>query len=197
MAHKRATSGALADARKITVLATPIRTELVTTVQALGGVATVAELAEQLGRPADGLYYHLRALVRGGLLEQRNESGVLRYCLVVPPGQRLSLRYKPGATANAKAVNRVAASMARLAQRDFARALEDPASVAEGAQRELWAARVRGWVRPAELAEINRMLERMSQLLLRSRPHHGGKLIALHWILAPLDAKPARRSASC
>jgi DNA-binding transcriptional ArsR family regulator len=195
MTQKPLANGTIEDAKKIALLATPIRTEIVTTVQALGGAATVAELAEQLGRPADGLYYHLRVLVRGGLLEEQLESGGRSYRLTVPLGQRLMLRYKPGTTANAKAVGRVAASMSRLAQRDFTRALADPGTVVEGQSRELWVARGRGWVDSAELIEINRLLERLAMLLLRTRPKSGRKLISLQWILAPLDARPARRVA--
>src|SRR5450759_4485313 len=114
MAPKKSASGIVEDAKKIAVLATPIRIELVTTIQALGGAATVAELAVQLGRPADGLYYHLRALVRSGLAEECAEAGGRRYHLTTPRGQRMSLRYKPGATPNAKAVAHVAFCAARL-----------------------------------------------------------------------------------
>ncbi|MBB6186446.1 helix-turn-helix domain-containing protein [Rhodanobacter sp. MP7CTX1] len=190
---KKPANGIIEDAKKIAVLATPIRLELVTTIQALGGAATAAELAVQLGRPADGLYYHLRALVRGGLVEERAEASARRYHLTVPKGEHLSLRYKPGATANARAVARVASSMSRLAQRDFVRSVSQGGTVTEGPSRELWVARLRGWVDPAELAEVNQLLQRLAELLLHTRPTDTGKLIALHWILAPIDAKPARR----
>jgi DNA-binding transcriptional ArsR family regulator len=194
MARKAPTSGIVEDPKKIAVFATPIRVELVTAMQALGGSATVAELAVQLGRPADGLYYHLRALVRGGLLEECAGTNGRSYRLTIPAGQSMRLRYKPGATANAKAVAKVATSMSRLAQRDFLRALAEPDTIAEGPTRELWAARLRGWVDAGELAEINRLLRQLAELLLATRPRRDGKLVALHWILAPLDAKPVRRS---
>src|SRR5450432_1791962 len=148
MAYKAPADGILEDAKKIAVLAAPARIEIVSMLEALGGTATVAELAAQLGRPADGLYYHLRALLRGGLLEEREGATGRSYHLTIPDGESLRLRYKPGATANAKSVAKVAASMSRLAQRDFLRALAEPDTVAEGPARELWAARLRGWVDP-------------------------------------------------
>jgi DNA-binding transcriptional ArsR family regulator len=194
MARKAPTNGIVEDPKKIAVFATPIRVELVTAMQALGGSATVAELAMQLGRPADGLYYHLRALVRGGLLEECAGTNGRSYRLTIPAGQSMRLRYKPGPTANAKAVAKVATSMSRLAQRDFLRALSEPGTVAEGASRELWVARLRGWVDANELAEVNRILRRLAELLLATRPTGGGKLVALHWILAPLGARPVRRT---
>lgn len=191
-----ATSHLVEDPRKIALFATPVRVELVTAIQALGGTATVAELAVQLGRPADGLYYHLRALVRGGLLVEREGANGRSYQLAIPEGQSLRLRYKPGATANARSVAKVAASMSRLAQRDFQRALARPETVVEGPARELWAGRLRGWVDAGQLVEVNRLLHQLADLLLSTRPAGGGKLVALHWLLAPLDAQPARRAGS-
>ncbi|MDR3387836.1 MAG: winged helix-turn-helix domain-containing protein [Rudaea sp.] len=198
MAHKAVTGTAsdrVEDAKKIAVLAAPVRIEIVSTLEAMGGTATVAALAGQLGRPADGLYYHLRALLRAGLIEEQPGSGHGR-CYRVPSARGLRLRYKPGATANAKAVGRVAASISRLAQRDFARALSHAGTVVEGPQRELWAVRLRGWVDATELAEINQLLLKLVELFLRSRPKPASKLVALQWILAPIDAKPARRAVA-
>lgn len=194
MAQKKGASAIIEDPKKIAVLATPIRVEIVTAIQALGGGATVAELAGQLGLPADGLYYHLRALVRGGMLEERSGTGGRSYHLTIPDGHFLRLRYKPGNTANAKEVAKVAKSMSRLAQRDFLRALTHPDTVVEGPARELWVARLRGWVDADELAEINVLLGRLAGMLLETRPAGGGKLVSLQWILAPLEAKPVRRS---
>ncbi|MGA2779183.1 MAG: helix-turn-helix domain-containing protein, partial [Steroidobacteraceae bacterium] len=102
--RQRAGQGVIDDARRIRVLGSPVRTELATTLQALGGAATVAELAQRLGRSADGLYYHLRAMLVAGLLREQSGAGGRRFSLATPGGQRVRLRYKPGATANARAV---------------------------------------------------------------------------------------------
>lgn len=192
MARTRA--ALIEDADEIALLASPTRIEIVDTLEALGGEASVAELAAQLGRPADGLYYHLRQLAEGGLLVEEETPEGRRYRTRVAKGERLRLRYRPGRTANAQAVGNVAASVLRVAGRDFSRALADADSVAEGPLRELWAARNKGWVGDAELAEINRLLFRLNDLLHRPRSTRRGKLVALTWVLAPVDAKPARRT---
>ncbi|HET9620627.1 MAG TPA: helix-turn-helix domain-containing protein, partial [Kofleriaceae bacterium] len=54
--------GKIVEPRAIAALASPVRQEILDTVEALGGTATIAELAAQLGRPADGLYYHVTVL---------------------------------------------------------------------------------------------------------------------------------------
>ncbi len=190
---RRKNGGAIEDADEIGLLASPTRIEIVDTLETLDAPASVIELAAQLGRPADGLYYHLRQLAAGGLVEQLDTPDGRRYRR--RSSDPLRLRYRPGATANADAVGRVAASVLRVAGRDFARALSDPDSVVEGPQRELWAARGKGWVGTAELTEINRLLARLTDLLQRPRPKRGGKLVALSWVLAPLDAKAPRRAS--
>lgn len=197
MAQIKHRSALVEDAGQIAALAAPIRIEILSTIEAMDGAVTVAELAERLGRPADGLYYHLRALVRGGLLHEIAAAGIRRFRSTVSPGERTRLRYTPGATANARAVGRVAAGMSRLSQRDFERALNSKESVAEGLSRELWVARIRGWVDEADLKRINHHLGQIVDLLhRRKQPDAARKLVALHWILAPIDARSMRRQAS-
>jgi hypothetical protein len=156
----------------------------------------VAELAVAMGRPADGLYYHLRQLAGGGLIDEVPLPAGRAYRTRTRPGRRLSLRYTPGKNANARAVRRVAASIARVSERDFARALGQPETVADGPARELWAARAKGWVGEAELHEINRLLGQVYDVLHRARTAERDRLVAVSWVLAPVDAKPARRESA-
>src|SRR5688500_18528922 len=85
------------DAREIGLLASPTRIEIVDTLESLGSAVSVAELAAALGRPADGLYYHLRQLAAGGLIEQEAAPEGRRYRTRSRSGDRLRLRYRPGA----------------------------------------------------------------------------------------------------
>jgi DNA-binding transcriptional ArsR family regulator len=192
MAQKKRNT-AVENAGEIEILASPTRIELIDTLEALGGDASVAELAVHLGRPADGLYYHLRQLAAAGLVIEKSTAEGRRY-RPRSRGEGLRLRYRPGATANAKAVAHVAASVLRIAGRDFSRALADPDTKAEGPLRELWAARGKGWVGDKELGEINRLLTRLTTLLRQPRSATRDRLIVLSWVLAPVDAKPARRT---
>lgn len=179
--------------RQIGALASPVRQEIVDTLEALGGEAPVAALAAQLGRPSDGLYYHLRVLVRAGVLEELADEGDGRRYRTAARGQRLRLRYLPGATSNARAVERVAAGMLRIARRDFAAAIERKDTVAEGPTRSLWASRAKGWVGPAELEELNVLLEKLFALLQRSPSPTRQQLLSLTWVVAPVEARPPRR----
>ena len=55
---------------QIRCLMSQVRQEIVDVVEALG-TCSIGEIAEQLGRSADGLYYHVKALVKVDLLEER------------------------------------------------------------------------------------------------------------------------------
>lgn len=188
----RIRAGALEDPAHIELLASPARIEIVDTLEALGDAVSVAELAAALGRPADGLYYHLRPLCAAGIVDEVEAADGNRYR--TSARARVSLRYRPGATANADAVRRVAASILRVAGRDFDRAIADRRSVVEGPRRELWAARGKGWVGASELAEINRLLARLDALLRRPRSPRRDRLIALAWVMTPAEERPARRT---
>lgn len=178
----------------IAVLASAVRQEIVDTLAMLGGEASVAALAEHLGRPADGLYYHLRVLAKSGLIVEsdKGEGGERRYRFKADQPPRLE--YRPRNRGNAQAVKRVAHGLMQIAKRDFDAALADPSTVVEeGPGRQLWAARNKGWVGEGDLAEINRMLQRLNQLLLRPRKPGRDTLVSLAFVLAPLAAKPKRR----
>lgn len=187
--------GAIERAAEIELLASPTRIEIVDTLEAMGSAVSVAELAKQMGRAADGLYYHLRQLAAGGLIEEETAAEGRRYRTRTRPGDRLRLAYRPGRTANAKAVERVAASVLRVAERDFRRAIADPQSTVEGRRRDLWAARGKGWVGPAQIEEINHLLTRLMDLLQQPDVPADARLVSLSWVLAPLEARPPRRES--
>src|SRR5690606_5699563 len=130
---------------------------------ALGGEASVATLAQELGRPADGLYYHVRALVRGGLLRAvgDGEGGERVYRLAGDGDTPLRLAYRVGPRGNQAELAVFARSLLQIAGRDFEAALHSEGVAVEGPCRELWASRNKGWLSPADLAEANALLERL------------------------------------
>ena len=172
-----------------------IRQEIVDSLQALGREASVSEIAELVGAPADGLYYHLNALARAGLVRRRTAPRKgqaktrgkgrpeARYRLV---GARhgLRLRYPRGGGPEAEATRRLVATMLRTANRDFARALARDDVAFDGAQRELWASREKGWLTRSDLARANALLVELCELWRAGRPGPGAKLYSLSFLLA-------------
>ena len=184
--------GSIRGASAIAALASPVRQEIVDTVEALGGVATIAELAARLGRPADGLYYHVRRLAAAGLLVREDGTTAERF-RTPAPGRGLALDYRPDDPRNAAAIRRVIGGMLRIARRDFDAGLAIPGVVAHGPRRALWAGRGKGWVTPEELGELNALAARATAILRHPRAPGRDRLVSFCFVLAPIAPRAARR----
>ncbi|MBV9339707.1 MAG: helix-turn-helix transcriptional regulator [Acidobacteria bacterium] len=183
------------EAKQFSVLAAAPRQELLDVLACMGTVS-VAEIGAALGRPADALYFHLRALKRAGLVQQvgyRTRSG-RREALFRTVAPELRLRYQPRKAANRRAVTAIVSSMLRLGIRDFRRAFERADAVVSGNQRELWALRKTGRLSPAQIKDVNRLIERLTRNL--SRPNGRGRLYGITVLLTPLDHRSRRKGNS-
>lgn len=185
----------LKDPKALRALASPVSQELIDTLEAAGQPLTVAELATQLGKHADGLYYHLRRLLKAGLVvELADAAAASRFRTAAPTGARLQLLY-PRSAAGCEPVSRVVKSLLRTAQRDFERSLRSGSAVVTGVKRDLWAGRVKGWVSSRDLVEINHLIERLRELLHQPRSRERHRLIAAAWVLAPVAGQSGRRTS--
>lgn len=183
---------AVRGAGQIALLASPVRQDLVDTLEALGGEADVATVAAQLGRSPVGLYYHFELLAEAGLLQRLDPTdGARRYRIGRARGTALRLDYGNDADSS-EAVSRVVDKLLQAARRDFRKGLARSDVVADGPERELWAGRNKGWVSRRELAEANRLLTRLQRLLQGPRKPGQDQLVSLSFVLAPLEAKAGR-----
>lgn len=185
---------AIRDPAKVRLLSSPVRQEMVDTLAALGGEAGVADLAEQLGRPADGLYYHLRALIAGGLVEELpSKGGERRFRLAGEASGPLRLVYDLGPNGNAAELCAFADGLLQIASRDFESALASDRAVAVGPGRELWASRNKGWLSREDLQEVNALLARLGELTSQPRAAGRDRLTSLAFVLAPINPRAKRR----
>jgi DNA-binding transcriptional ArsR family regulator len=170
-------------------LASPVRQEIVDVLCELGTLA-VTELAATLDRPADALYYHLRALLKCGLVKRagHRRCGKRKEVLFRSVSSDLRLQYETGATGNSREVTAIVGSMLRLGTRDFARAFRHGDAKVSGAGRELWALRRTGWLSPPQVVELNRLMTRLSDSV--SKPRGKGRLYAITLLLTPVDRRP-------
>jgi DNA-binding transcriptional ArsR family regulator len=171
--------------KQLAALASAARQEIVD-VLAESGTISVAELASMLGRPADALYFHLRALTKAGLVGQAGyrSRGRRKEALFRTVAPDLWLHYEPRSETNRRAVTAIVGSMLRLGIRDFRRAFQSDVIVS-GAQRELWALRKTGRLSLAQIAGVNRSIESLKGTL--SKPNKGGRLYGITVLLTPLD----------
>ncbi len=192
---------------QVKVLESTVCQEIVDLVGA-AGPSSVRQMAELMGRRPDSLYYHVHKLVAARLLIEQGIRGVGRHAEAVydVPGRPLYLAYDPRDAANVSAIGRVVASMLRSTLRDFRSGFEPELAVVEGEDRNLWAARMKGWLGEDDVRELNRLLMEILELFhchdvpggeegtdRRSR----GPSRSLHsftWVLAPMNPDAALRS---
>jgi len=185
---------AIRRADQIAALGSAARIEILDILAGLG-TSSVANLAAALGRPADALYYHLRLLVRLGLVvpvgrgRGRGREEAL-YRAVAP---RLAVVYAPGDPENARAMTRTAAALLRLGARDFRLAFR-PGVAVSGPHRELWVGRIAARLTPADVARINRLLLESVRILESARASRRGRLYAWTFLLTPIDRRRKGRT---
>jgi DNA-binding transcriptional ArsR family regulator len=195
---KVASSHLIRTEKQLAAVISAARQEIVDVLAQMGTVS-VAEIAATLGRPADALYFHLRALKKAGLVRQagyRSRAG-RKEALFRTVASELRLHYDPHSEINRKAVTAIVGSMLRLGIRDFRRAFQQTDVIVLGAQRELWALRKTGRLSLAEIAGVNRSIEHLTRAV--SKPHGRGRLYGITVLLTPLDhrrreSKPSTKS---
>lgn len=183
----------VARAPQMRALTSPARQEVVDALVA-AGPCSIAQLAAHLGRAPDSLYFHVRRLVKVGLVVEREvqATGKRRAAIYDVPGRPMVLSYD--ATGRDRAVVEVVASALRLAGRDFSRAFRSGIAVPDGGRRNLWGGRVKGWVGEEDLAQINRLVGELLGLIRAGRPGPGRRAQTFTFVLAPV--RPSRRSST-
>ncbi|MFZ4575633.1 MAG: helix-turn-helix domain-containing protein [Phycisphaerales bacterium] len=170
-------------------LLSPARQEIVDALEA-AGPGSVARLAELTGRPADGLYFHLRRLVAAGLVRERGQKREGRhkatvYELTAAP---LCLVYTDQPRVRSQN-GRIVAAAVRMSLREFGAACADASVRADGPSRRLWGGRAKGWLTPAELKRLVALVEEASAVLKAGTPRRNATPVALGFLIAPCEVK--------
>lgn len=179
---------------QIKLLASVVRQDILDSVAALGQ-CSISELSLELGMAADTLYYHVKKLVKSGLLiengsRQTNRREEMVYTV---PNGALRLNYKPNDPNNKKLVTDTVASMLRGAERDFKTGFKPNLAVTEGNERNLWGGRIKMWLSPEELQVVNQLLAQIEAIGSRPRQPDSRQLCTFTWVLSPVEAQPKRR----
>jgi len=184
------------DIAAVRLLASPLRQAILDFIVA-SGPTTVAELSARFARPADRLYYHVRLLLRAGLLVPMRTTGDVGRsgAQFDVPGRPMVLEYAAG-SAHRRALTRVADALLRTARRDFAREAHQAANRVDGARRELWAGRTEALLEPEEIEALNTHLTGIINLMGRThgRPSSRAREFQFSWVLSPAARSSAGRS---
>ena len=184
--------------KQIRSLSVPARPEIVDAIAALRR-CSASEIAKNLGKPADGLYYHLRFLLKAGLIVVAGKRETTRRDEILYElpfkGRDYRIRYDPDDSANVRAVNQLVKSMTSVAARDFAGGFVPGLAKCSGENRNLWAARTVGWLSREERKEVKALLARLLTLMDQPRTPDRHYLQALTFVWTPAHPAPIRRKS--
>jgi predicted ArsR family transcriptional regulator len=184
---RRTDDSAPAGEARLAALASPVRIELIGALQT-HGPSSIRELANRLGRPADGLYHHVRLLLAAGVFreEGRRRAGRRTEAVYALTAPRIGGRFATNTPASRAAASRAAAAALRMAAREFAAALEQRKHACAGKAPRLRASRQKAWLTDDGLRELHELMSRVEKLLARSNERREGRLYSLTTVLTPL-----------
>lgn len=176
------------DPAQIRALESPMRQEIVDAITAIGP-CSITELAANLGRAADSLYFHVKKLVKVRLVQEleKRKSGRHEWAVYAMPGRVARIVYTDAAS---RSIRKVVAGAVRLSLREFNNASIQKEVRTSGPGRNLWGGRTKGWLNDADLIEINKLLEQIQQIMYRSEPGPGRAVHSLAWVLTPAQVRP-------
>ncbi len=178
---------------QIRAIASPVRQEILDTVQALGS-ATIADMARELGRPADALYYHVRVLENVELLIPHDESTASRRSAVVyrtPAGDGLlRLHYDADDPENRDAVTGAISALLRISERDFRNGFRSDLATCEGPDRNLWAGRTKAWLSDEDVQAARELIVSLVEIFSRPKRPGSNRLHVMSFTLAPVEPSP-------
>lgn len=184
------------DDAQIAALTSPARLEVVDAVRVIGP-ASIAEIGQFLGRAPDSLYYHVRKLLKVGLLIESGSRKTRRRdeAMYRTPARRIRTPLDPENPKKSSQVARVYAALLRLTDRDFKAAAKRGAITSTGPKRNARHGRVKAWLNEAELREIHTHLDGILEVFERERPKGGAaarKLYSITAFLTPIEPKKRR-----
>jgi DNA-binding transcriptional ArsR family regulator len=172
----------------------PARLEIYESLQT-SGPASIAELAERLGKAPDSLYYHVRKLVKIRVLEplpdkttglgEPGRNGAI-YGLTACS---VTMKLDPRSRASCEAWGKGASGVMRVVTRDVEAALNSGEARVEGADRNLMVQRLKVRLKDRELKRVNKLVDELFTVLREHADNTEGQLYALTCAFSPLTER--------
>ncbi|MCA8902600.1 MAG: helix-turn-helix transcriptional regulator [Hyphomonas sp.] len=174
---------------QLDVLTSPVRSDIIDHLVGQGPMS-IKQLAASLGRQPSSIYYHIELLHKVGLIVEAGTQVSNRRTEVLyqTSAPRMRLMRAISNPKNHAVVAKMVSVLGRQAHRDFEQGLSHPAAESEGPQRNLGFFRLINRPGPDSLAEINRHLDRIAEILWEERDM-SQPLVALSWTLTPLGER--------
>lgn len=187
MARKRAETHFLKGEKALAALSSPVRLEILGELKAVGPCA-IRDLAARMDRPADGLYHHIKALIKAGAVVQTGSraSGGRTEALFGLIAPRIAGALDASSPRSRRAVIRAASATLRLASREFAAAIEAGEGSGKNRRKDIRVSRQKTWLNAKAVRELTELLTRIEELLSKHAEAKEGRPYALTIGLVPL-----------
>lgn len=154
------------------------------------GPLSVKEIAAALGLRPSALYHHINKAVKVGLIVEAGSRIVnrRREILYDTPAVKMRFGFSVADRKLRDLWSKIQTSHSRQSDRDFIRALSDADIVDDGPQRNLRTFRLVGAPDSDALAQINKKIEEIGELMWQSAGQDN-PLIAITCVVAPLPGK--------
>lgn len=155
---------------------------------AASGPMSIRELAAEIGAKPSALYHHINKMLAVGLVVEAGTRVVRRKReqLYATPAPRMRLAKALAEGKHQALMNEIVASLTRQMARDFALGANSPKRSVEDKDRNLGFFRLVGRPSPDQLAEINKRLVEIAEILWKSNDPEA-ELVCLGWVMAPVD----------
>jgi DNA-binding transcriptional ArsR family regulator len=183
-----------ATSEQMRVLASPVRIEIVGVFQSYGTLA-ISELADKLSRPMDGLYHHVRQLVRVGILRvaRTRRVGKRDEAVYELTAERFGHEDRSNSPTMTQAIIASANAALRLAAREYERAMTNKAvQVAwkrlqslPGRPTPLDLSRQRTWLTDQDLRQLHEMIRQIELFLADCLKRRQGQPYVFTTLLVP------------
>lgn len=177
-------------------LGSPVRHEIFATLLRLGP-ASVGEIAKAMGQPASGLYYHLRHLLRAGLVrdEGKRPAATRSESVYAVVAGRVRLDSTTRAPGYLEALVRLFDAVLRQLSRRLRSALYEPGVSRSGSERQVTLRTYLLRLEERDLPELNRRLDDVGEFLASRPETERGRPFQVLLAAAPLavESAPTKR----
>ena len=182
------------DPQQIAELVSPVRMEILDAMSSLAP-CSIAELAEELGRPADSLYYHVRKLVKCGLLLDAGarEKGGRTETLFGVHAKRMRVAHDHRDEERMQLIADASSAMLRQADRNLRTELLSGNDTGDGLRRHTGAGRNRAWLTPREIEQVNRLVARIANIYMGAERRKSATLHSFSFAMSPIPTGRRRR----
>lgn len=135
------------------------------------GEASIAELAERLGRSPQSLYHHIHKLVDAGVVVEHSvrRVGKRDETLYAPAAMRVELRHEPAKKKSRAALTKIAHTVLRLTRRDIITSIDAGMIKKSGRGRNTQIGRADALLSRSQVQRIHDLLDEVWAIMREDR----------------------------